>query len=279
MFGNGFARLTIPALGLTLLGCAVPAHSGDLPGVPPPPATQTTGFVKRSIEMNGESFRYQLFIPADYDPSRPWPVILFLHGAGERGSDNEAQTTVGLGPVVRARAEDFPAIVIFPQMPLDSTWAGTVADAALRVLDSTMLELNVDPERIYLTGMSMGGYGTWQLATQEPRRFAALVPVCGGVHPPRSERPDLRVRTVPPGTPDAYRWVAERVRGVPTWIFHGEADQVVPVTGSRRMNDALRAAGAEVHYTEYPGVGHNAWDPAYSEPELWEWLFTQRRAR
>lgn len=233
--------------------------------------------MSRSLESSGRTSRHQLFIPERYDPGRRWPAILFLHGAGERGEDNLGQLRAGVGRLLRQHSRGFPAVGIFPQMARDSIWAGDAAAMAIAALDATMDELTIDPKRVYLTGISMGGYGTWQLASQHPERFAALVPVCGGVNPPHVLFSDLRVRSAPHETSDVHRWVAERIRDIPVWIFHGEADPIIPVAESRRMHVALQEAGADVRYTEFPGVGHNAWDPAYTDPELWLWLFAQRR--
>jgi predicted peptidase len=139
-------------------------------------------------------------------------------------------------------------------------------------LDRTIEEFNADSTRVYLTGMSMGGNGTWYLAYHHPDRFAAIAPICGFVSSSR-----LVASFVPDGEGSAFERLAERIRHVPTWIVHGDADDVVPVLESRSMHDALRAAGAAVHYVELPGVGHNSWDAAYQTPELATWLFTQRR--
>jgi predicted peptidase len=227
--------------------------------------------------VNGLRYPYQVFVPAKRSRTRP-PVILFLHGSGERGSDGARQTTVGLGPEVARRASDFPAIVVMPQAPADSVWAGPPTRAALDALDSAMTEFNGDPERVYLTGISMGGYGTWEIALDNPTRFAALVPICGGVRPIPTN-PRIAVRAVAGLPGDIFDNAAARVARIPTWIFHGSADRSVPVDESRGMAEALRKAGAKVQYTEYEGVGHNSWDRAYAAPALWTWLFAQRRAR
>jgi predicted peptidase len=229
-------------------------------------------FVARSVVVGGLRHDYQVFVPHGAGPGSP--VILFLHGSGERGSDNQRQIEAGLGPHVRAHAADFPAITVFPQSPEGSSWEGEVADAALAALDDTLAAIGGDRRRIYLTGLSRGGYGVWEIALAHPDRFAALVPICGGLRPPPG-RTDLMVGGV--RAPDLYVEAAERLRAIPTWIFHGARDEVVPPEGSRRMAAAMRAAGADVRYTEYPQATHNAWDPAYAEPGLWSWLFAQRR--
>jgi len=185
---------------------------------------------------------------------------------------------VGLGPVVKGRAESFPAIVVLPQAPRDSVWSGAPARAAMQALDAALHEFRGDSTRVYLTGLSMGGYGTWQLAFEHPGRFAALVPICGGIRSPGAV-PTIRVAGVPADAADPYAYVAGRLVATPVWLFHGDADPAVPVGESRSMAEALRRAGGDVRYTEYAGVGHNSWESAYNEPELWRWLFAQRLGR
>jgi predicted peptidase len=237
-----------------------------------PPDRASGAFVARSVLVDGRRHDYQVFVPSDVGPASP--VILFLHGSGERGSDNRRQIEVGLGPHALAHAADFPAIAVFPQAPEESGWYGEVADAAMAALDDTLAAVGGDRKRVYLTGLSRGGYGVWEIAQRHPDRFAALVPICGGLyHGPRE--------TDSPATsgaePDPYAAAAARLRAIPTWIFHGARDDIVSPDESRRMAAALRAAGADVHYTEYPDANHNSWDRAYAEPTLWTWLFAHRR--
>lgn len=232
-------------------------------------------FVPRELTVDGTTHRYQVFVPSRAAANGKPAVVLFLHGSGERGSDNAKQLAVGLGPYVRAHAQSFPAIVVFPQAPEDTEW-NAVAEVVFAQLDAATREFGGDRDRTYLTGLSMGGYGTWDYAMRDPARFAALVPVCGGVvHP---ARPSMGV-TGMAGHADPYAAVAERLKGIPTWIFHGARDDAVPVDFSRRMDAALQAAGArDARYTEFPDANHNSWDPAYAHtPALWDWLFAQRR--
>jgi predicted peptidase len=235
---------------------------------------ERSGFSARTIVVGGVSYPYQLYIPRA--ASSGLPVILSLHGSGERGTDGTLQTMIGLGPVVKGRDGEFPAIVVFPQAPPDSVWAGAPGTAAMRMLDATIAELRADPDRVYLTGISMGGYGTWQLALDHPDRFAALVPVCGGIRP-LPAAPTIAVRAAKAEAGDPYAYAAAKLARIPTWVFHGAADRSVPVAESRSMVAALRAAGGDVRYTEYERVGHNSWESAYGEPELWRWLWAQRR--
>lgn len=234
-----------------------------------------TGFLDRWMDVEGASYRYQVYVPAAYPSDGEWPLILFLHGHGERGHDGLIQTEVGLGSAVRRHADRFPALVVFPQLPPapdDSltTWQGLGERIAVTALERTLDEFDADRERVYLTGMSVGGHGAWSLARAQPDRFAALVVVCGWVDA-HGGWPGV----FDAATPDPYARLAERLRDVPVWLFHGEADPAVPVEESRRMHAALEAAGADVRYTELPGTGHNAWDPAYHSQALAEWLLGQ----
>lgn len=233
-------------------------------------------FVERSVTVDGAAYRYQVFVPARNARRGAAPTILFLHGTGERGSDGDKPTRVGLGPYIRAHAESFPAIAVFPQAPDGRDWNGVAAEIAFAALDAATEEFDGDRDRSYLTGLSMGGYGTWELALMQPQRFAALAPVCGGLTAPRAER--NLVVTPLQGEADPPTALAQRLKHLPVWIFHGAKDDVVPPRESREISIALKAIGADVRYTEFPEANHNSWDPAYSHtPELWPWLFAQRR--
>ncbi|TDK27404.1 phospholipase [Luteimonas aestuarii] len=234
-------------------------------------------FLEREIEVDGKAYRYQVFAPARGSVEGKPPMVVFLHGSGERGSENRKQAEVGLGPYVRAHADTFPAIVVFPQAPLHAEW-NQLERVVFAQMDAAMEEFGGNPDRVVLTGMSMGGYGVWDYGMRAPDRFAALVPVCGGlVHP---NRPSMDVRGLA-GQADPYAFVAQRVRHVPTWIFHGALDDVVLPEYSRRMAEALQAAGAEnARFTEFPDANHNSWDAAYSRtPALWDWAFSQDRSQ
>ena len=239
------------------------------------PTRSTGSFVERNLEIAGETRRYQVFVPASAAGGRMPPVIVFLHGSGERGSDGAKQTLVGIGPYLRAHQDRFPAIVVFPQAPDETEWAGN-ADLVFATLDAATREFNGDPDRTYLTGLSMGGYGTWDMAMRAPGRFAALAPVCGGVVHPR--RPTMGVSGIA-GAANPYAAVAARLKDTPVWQFHGALDDVVSPDYSRQMNAALQAAGArDARLTIFPDANHNSWDATYSQtPELWTWLFAQKR--
>ncbi|WP_169979620.1 family 16 glycoside hydrolase [Tautonia rosea] len=215
---------------------------------------ETPGFHLRTSRMEPKS-RYTVFVPDGYDGVKLFPIVLFLHGAGERGDDGILPSQVGLGPSIASNPGAHPYIAVFPQAR--ETWSAASPDgkAAITILDEVIADYAVDRSRIVLTGLSMGGMGTWSLATTYPDRFSALVPICG------------------PGDPER----AERIRTIPTWGFVGDEDREPFVTGMREIVQSLKALGAPVQYTEYRGVGHNSWDRAYAEPELVEWMLTPRR--
>jgi predicted peptidase len=237
-----------------------------------------TGFIDRTITIQAVNFKYQVFIPEDWTPHQKWPVILALHGAGERGDDGLLQTDVGIGTAIRSNRSVIEAIVVMPQCPRTLWWMlPPMDDLAMAALEQATKEFHGDSQRTYLTGLSMGGFGAWHLAQKYPGKFAALVVICGGIRPPEAARnayPDL-AKLTPPDSPKSYLAAAERVGKTPVWIFHGADDDIVSVTESRRMAEAMKQIGAEVHYTEYPGVGHPCWNKAYDEPKLFPWLFSK----
>jgi predicted peptidase len=227
----------------------------------------------RSVEVDGHRYPVQVFVPRSPPPSSA--LVLFLHGSGERGDDGTLQTMAGLGPYLRAHADDFPAYAVLPQAPLGSDWAGVHARAALAAVALVEQEFPIDPDRIYLTGMSRGGYGAWDVAMLAPDRFAAMAPICAGVLPPK-DRDDLWVHAVARAA-DPHATLAEGLAHLPVWIFHGALDDLITPDDSRRMFAELQKRGAAVRYTEFPRANHNAWDPTYNTPEFWHWLFAQRR--
>ena len=232
-----------------------------------------SGFLNRVVSVGGVNYNYQVFVPRNWNKNQKWPVILFLHGYGESGDDGLLETAEGIGNAIRLGVERFPFLVVLPQCRKGDWWTNPpMEEQALKALDQSLKEFKGDPARIYLTGLSMGGFGTWDMGAKYPGRFAALVPICGGV------RLDHHVDGAPDvaDSPDLYTTAAQKIGKTPVWAFHGGADDTVPVTQSRQLVEALKAAGGNVRYTEYPGVGHNSWDKAYAEPELTTWLLSQK---
>jgi predicted peptidase len=246
--------------------------------VPARAKSHETGFLDRSIVLQGTTYKYQVFIPETWTPHQKWPIILFLHGSGERGNDGMQQTDVGIGAEIRSDRGRIPAIVVMPQCRKNFWWTQPpMDDLAIATLDAASKEFHGDAERTYLTGLSMGGYGAWHLAEKYPQRFAALVVICGGIRPPAATlraHPDL-AKWFPVDDPKSYSEAAAKVGKIPVWIFHGADDDTVPVTESRRMYTAMKEIGAEVHYTEFPGVKHVSWDKAYDDEKLFPWLFSK----
>src|SRR5687767_6797702 len=190
-----------------------------------------TGFLDHSITVGGVAYPYEIYVPANYSTAQQWPVILFLHGAGERGSDRLLQTSNALGAAIRRAPSAYPAIVIFPQVPNDSSWVGIPAQVAMGALDKAVAEFRTDPDRVYLTGLSMGGNGTWHLAYNYPERFAAIAPICAFVTR-LSER--TFKSAVPADSAAAFSTLARRIAKLPTCICHVEVHQAVAV-GQRRL--------------------------------------------
>jgi len=239
-----------------------------------------TGFLNRSVTVNGAEYRYVVYVPREFSRSKSYPVILALHGGGEYGSDGLKQTDGALAKAIRLNPGRFPAIVIFPQAKADNTpgWQQEGGKAALAALDQSIREFSGDARRAYLTGLSAGGNGSWFLLSHYPERFAAAIVVCGFISKFKGKTSGVDYPAIaPPDTPDEYSYVAKRVSQVPIWIFHGDADQNVSVEESRKMFAALKAIGADVQYTELPGVAHNAWEPAYARADVFEWLLKQKK--
>lgn len=242
-----------------------------------------TGFLDRSVTVDGVSYRYQVYVPVDYRPDKSWPVALFLHGSGERGDDGSKQAQAGIGSAIRADRARFPLIVVMPQARPNTRWHGAMAAQAMKALDQSMAEFHGDPKRVYLTGMSQGGQGVWLLAAANPNKFAAIAPVCGflrlqydeDVVDPVQDAALLAQFPELAGDGDAPAF-ARRIGKTPAWIFHGAADDLVLPINSRRMDSALRAADGDVRFSEYEGVNHGVWDRAYAEPELVPWLLSHR---
>lgn len=246
------------------------------------PASET-GFLDRSVTLNGVTYLYQVYIPNAYSKNKSWPIALFLHGSGERGDDGMVQTQVGIGAAIRADRKRFPMIVVMPQARGNTRWIGEMAAQALKALDQSIIEFNGDPKRVYLTGLSMGGQGVWLMASNTPRKFAAIAPICGFIKIERDDDvidpvQDLALLTQYPQTlaKDPFGAIASLIGKTPVWIFHGADDAVVPVAQARKFAAALKAEGGDVLYSEYQGVNHGSWDRAYAEPEFVSWLLSHK---
>lgn len=196
---------------------------------------------------------YLLYLPNGYrNTGKRWPLILFLHGAGERGDDLDLVKKHGPPKIVEKKA--LPFIVVSPQCPEGKWWSN---DVLIALLDHVVATYRVDPSRIYLTGLSMGGYGTWSLACEYPERFAAIAPICGGGNP----------------------HLAFRLVNLPVWAFHGAKDDVVPLEESQRMVNAIKKLGGQARLTVYPNAQHDSWTRTYDNPRFYEWLLSHRRHR
>ncbi len=224
-----------------------------------PKINQTTNSFQRKITKTVGA-DYLLFLPKDYkaNGSQRWPLILFLHGAGERGTNVSRVAAHGPPKIVKNKP-DWPFIVVSPQCPSRETWSN---DMLLALLDEVIGKLAVDEKRIYLTGLSMGGYGTWSLGLANPDRFAAIAPICGGGD-------SLAVLLSDPRKVQA-------LKKLPVWAFHGAKDETVKLVESERMVDSLKKLGNDAKLTVYPGAGHDSWTETYGNQELYDWFLQHK---
>ncbi len=231
-------------------------------------------FLSRSIQVENKEYRYRVFLPQAWQAITSWPVILFLHGAGERGADNSLHTSVGIGPALKKQPDLVPAIVVMPQCASDQWWSDPAMEKlALASLAQAIQEFKGDPARQYLTGLSMGGYASWHLASKYPQRFLAVAPVAARLRPPSgvAAAPDSLAAEA---DVDIYRATAEHTKHLPLWVFHGAKDPVVPVSESRQVVAVLNALSAEVQYQEFATGEHNIWDEVYGNKELYQWMLS-----
>ena len=218
------------------------------------PGLQTGERIDKQITVEVKA-NYLLFLPQDYgkEPAKKWPVIVFLHGSGERGQDLRLVKAHGVAKIVE-KQKDFPFVVISPQCPREQWWQPATIIA---LLDEVLAKYKTDPDRVYLTGLSMGGFGTWQTAIEYPNRFAAIAPICGGGNP----------------------YQLDRIQHLPIWVFHGEKDKAVPIAMSVQMVGVLQQLKADVRFTRYPEAGHDAWTETYDNKALYDWFLEHKRGR
>ncbi len=218
-------------------------------------------FEKCTVSIDSEDYIFQIHLPPNAENTPNLPVIIFLHGIGQRGSGGFVPTTGAGSAIAKHYLGQIPAIILLPQCRSGSYWSDPVMEKmVMKSLTPTVEEFNADEKRIYLTGVSMGGYGVWHLASQFPRKFAALISICGGSSISKGDRFDA---------------LAKKVGKAPAWLFHGADDVIVPVTESRQIAAALKANGGSVKYNEYENVGHNVWMNALGEKDLMSWLLAQ----
>jgi predicted peptidase len=228
-------------LALMIISCQQENHAMDAKS-----SIQKAQKMQRQVTLELE---YLLALPKDYNTDeRKWPLMVFLHGAGERGSDINKVKVHGPAKLIE-QGKELPFIVVSPQCPEGQWWTNRV-ESVMALIEEISEKYRVDPKRIYLTGLSMGGFGTWSIASTFPNRFAAIVPICGGGQP----------------------YLAGNLKTVPVWAFHGAKDNVVPLRESERMVNSVKAFGGDAKLTVYPNAEHDSWTETYNNPELYEWL-------
>jgi predicted peptidase len=233
-----------------------------------PREAQTNAFnEKLFVNARNERMRYLLFVPKDYDKQKKYPLVLWLHGGGSRGDDLKLLLRYGdehgIGYFAKSdNQSEYPSFIVAPQCPRNRLWGDPDSEQptnemrlVLEILEKVQADYSIDSRRLYVTGISLGGYGTWDIIGRRPEMFAAAVPICGGGN---TSKAPLMVKTA-------------------IWAFHGDKDELVNVSESRRMITAIRNARGDPKYTEYKGVGHNSWERAFTEPDLLSWMFAQRR--
>lgn len=245
----------------------------------PSASARPTGFLFDTIRVEDRDYRYAVYVPRDWTSAKRWPGLVFLHGAGECGTDGSLQLAVGLAPAIERKPGEWPFVCVFPQKPTALEEWEQHDEAVLAMLDRAIERYAVDRDRVVLTGLSQGGHGTWQIARLHPDRFAALAPICGYPDSPARGWKDFDPKRdwTEEGHAKAAREIAETLAKKPIWAFHGEADESVPFHLTEIVIDALKAAGSTAKLTAYPGVGHASWDRAYRDEKLGAWFLAQTR--
>lgn len=271
---SGFSLSAVSPSAHAAAARAIAAQAAGAKPKPPQPP-QETGFLNRRIEMHGTTYHFQVYLPEEYrhDDKKQWPMILFLHGRGERGAEGMWQTQTGLPVEVRDHPERWPFVIVMPQCTFPDFWTDPdMLQLAMAALDQEQSEFHTDPDRTYLTGLSMGGYGAWELAKLYPRRWAAIAIASGGIFWSYAPERWLESATLPAD-------YARALEHTPIWLFHGSDDNIVPEKESELMYAAIKAAGGHVRLWVYQGYRHDSWTRAYNEPELPHWLLTHRLAQ
>lgn len=255
-----FAGLALAAIASTTEAAVKPAQ---------------TGFLFKTLSLKKQSYPYTVFVPRNYDSSKAWPLIMFLHGAGECGSDGWKPVMQGIGTAIMQDLDKWPFIVVIPQKPkMENAWE-QYDDMVMAMLKQAQKDYKVDSSRLYLTGLSQGGHGTWTLGAKHADMWAAIAPICGyGGELWRI--PDTQPGLLPAfNGPDSELGTA--LKNVPVWAFYGEADNVVPPAQTKGLVAAVLATGGNAKVTSYPGVGHNSWDQAYRTEDLGEWFLQHKK--
>lgn len=239
------------------------------------PKSAQTGFLFKTLTVDKHDYPYTVYVPRNYDGSKPTPLILFLHGAGECGSDGWKPVMQGIATAIMQDISKWPFIVIIPQKPdVKYAWE-QYDDAWMEMLKVARKDYNIDASRLYLTGLSQGGHGTWALGAKHADLWAAISPICGygGGKWPDAPTPEGLLPAFNGSDAD----LGTALKDMPVWAFHGEADSVVPTQNSRDIVAAIKAAGGSPKLTTYPGVDHNSWDKAYRTEDLGAWFLSHKK--
>lgn len=281
------ALMSIGVCVVVALGAAgIAARGGMATPTTTPAPNAPSGFIFKAVKDKDQELKYVVYVPRDYDAAKPMPAIVFLHGSGESGTDGQKQIAQGIGTNILWNASRWPCIVMMPQKPTDKKQWEEFDGAVMAMLAQTRAEYAVDPDRIALTGLSQGGHGTWTIGANHPEVWCALAPICGYGLWPREGKPGAA------STDDAAKFrarIANKVKDIPIWCFHGEADDIVPPSESTEMIEVIKTVrlvggqsgaaskGPEPRLTIYPKVNHGSWDRAYGEAELPGFLMRARQ--
>ncbi len=261
-------RILVACLPAALVIAASVAHAAAKPHFSRPKNFQETGFLNRTLELNNTVHHFTVYLPEGWrhDDHKKWPIILFLHGRGERGAEGMWQTQIGLPAAVRDHPERWPFIIVMPQCPQYRYWTDPeMMTMAIAALDQETAEFHADPARTYLTGLSLGGYGAWELARTYPKRWAAIVIAAGGIFWSYAPERWHDIATLP----GEY---ARALGRTPVWVFHGNLDPVVPVREDEVLYEAFKANDGHFRLWIYQGLGHDCWFRAFNEPDVPRWL-------